>query len=113
MATDARQGGLMGHWRRCGESVLVAVVGYIGLRIGALVFPHSNILGGFALVFAPMYWAGLAGTLAFAVMAIISTMTAQTTTSHMNHGRTHSNSIVDCRREKQQETTKPFEHSSD
>jgi len=107
MATKARHGELMGRWRRCGESVLVAVVGYIGLRIGALVFPHSNILGGFALVFAPMYWAGLVGTLAFAVMGIVSTMTAQAAANRMTRGTTHSNSIIDPSREKQQEGAKP------
>ncbi len=103
----------MRSWRRCGGWFLVAVVGYVGLRIGGVMYPQSNLLGGFALMFAPIYWAGLLGTLVFAVVGIISTMTARTTASHMNRGRIHSSSSVDCGPETAQEATQLLSRRSD
>lgn len=42
----------------------VAAAGYLGLMAGAYLFPGSNVLGGFAVVFGPIQWLGLLGLVA-------------------------------------------------
>ena len=34
------------------------VVGMLGLAVGWILFPKSNLLGGLALLFAPLVWIG-------------------------------------------------------
>jgi hypothetical protein len=48
---------------RSQKSVLFAgvagvVVGGIGLLVGMKIFPDSNLLGGLAIIFGPIYWLG-------------------------------------------------------
>ena len=40
-------------------SAAVAALGACGLACGLLLFPDSNLLGGFGLIFGPVYWLGL------------------------------------------------------
>ena len=35
-----------------------STVGYCGLRLGMVLYPQSNLLGGLALIFGPIYWLG-------------------------------------------------------
>ena len=46
----------------------VTAIGLLGLGVGYLLFPDSNLLGGLGLVFGPIYWLGLV-LLAAAVVA--------------------------------------------
>lgn len=39
----------------------IAATGLAGLLLGFLLFPHSNLLGGFGLIFGPLW--GLGATL--------------------------------------------------
>ena len=36
----------------------LVAVGLLGLAAGWILFPESNLLGGLALVFGPLYWIG-------------------------------------------------------
>lgn len=38
----------------------LVALGTLGLVAGAILFPESNLLGGWALVFAPIQWIGCA-----------------------------------------------------
>lgn len=40
-------------------SALVAAIGFAGISLGLSLFPHSNLLGGFGLIFGPINWLGL------------------------------------------------------
>ena len=35
------------------------LMGFTGLSIAMHVYPNSNMLGGWALIFAPIFWLGL------------------------------------------------------
>ena len=37
---------------------LTLMVGFLGLGLGFVLFPTSNLLGGLALIFGPIYWFG-------------------------------------------------------
>ena len=39
-------------------SLSVAGVGLGGLLVGMALFPESNLLGGFGLIFGPLWWLG-------------------------------------------------------
>lgn len=39
--------------------LIATVSGYIGLLIAEQKYPESNLLGGWALIFGPVYWLGL------------------------------------------------------
>lgn len=49
--------------RRSSKFVFVSAgttaVGALGLGLGLLLFPDSNLLGGLGLIFGPIYWLGL------------------------------------------------------
>lgn len=40
-------------------SASITTLGYLGIRLCILLFPESNLLGGFALIFGPIYVLGL------------------------------------------------------
>ncbi|MGZ4974566.1 MAG: hypothetical protein ACXWIU_02530 [Limisphaerales bacterium] len=37
----------------------IAAVGFIGLLLGLVLFPRSNLLGGFGLIFGPIWGLGV------------------------------------------------------
>jgi hypothetical protein len=56
-------------------STTATLTGFAGLILGGMIFPGSNLLGGFALVFGPIYWLGLFGVCASALMICAALIT--------------------------------------
>jgi hypothetical protein len=46
------------YWRIFVVSGSIWAIGYAGLIMGYLLYPDSNLLGGFALIFGPISWLG-------------------------------------------------------
>lgn len=52
-------------------SGFIATVGVAGLIAGAIQYPQSNLLGGYALAFGPLYWLGTGALLVVLVVWLI------------------------------------------
>jgi hypothetical protein len=62
-------------WQILRWSATATLTGLAGLIVGGLASPESNLLGGFALAFAPIYWFGLFGVGASALMIVAAVIT--------------------------------------
>lgn len=52
-------------------SGLATGLGWGGIQIGMVLFPESNLLGGFGLVFGPIYWVGTLGLLVGEIVVVV------------------------------------------
>lgn len=59
-------------WGLFASAGCIAVVGFVGLAVGTIRFPNSNLLGGYGLVFGPLWWIG-APYLAIVILAWLIT----------------------------------------
>ena len=57
-------------WPTLKWSIAATVIGLAGLLLGGIAFPGSNLLGGVALVFGPIYWIGLLGLCAGGLVGV-------------------------------------------
>jgi len=65
-------------------SLAMSVVGYLGLSVGAALFPHSNLLGGF-FIFALLLWPGVL-LFALTVLAWLVVVVLELTSRGRNRG---------------------------
>ena len=63
-------------------SLVLTGIGLAGLLVGQHFHPESNLLGGWALVFAPVYWLGLVSLILASPRLVFDWLTRRRTDGH-------------------------------